>query len=471
MLVPMVSDWAGRHRISPSRLLMPLSFAVILGGVVTAIGTSTNLVVSGLMEQYGMEPLGMFEITRVGLPLAAAGVVFLIFASPLLLVDRKPAREDVGDVREFVVGMTVVQNGPLEGRTVEAAGLRHLQGVFLVEIDRGGQVIAPVAPSTVLEGGDHLVFVGKADLVVDLQGMRGLVSAEHAQVGYLDRPGHTFFEAVIGAASPLVGRTLKEVEFRGRYQAAVVAIHRSGQRVRRKLGEVRLRVGDTLLLLADPGFRERWRDLNDFLLVSRLGGAPPAVSRKAPLVGAVLLGVVVVAGAGLLPILQASLVGAIAMVISGVLTPDEVRRSVDLDVIVLIAASFGLGAAIEQSGLAGRLGHGLVAVFGPMGEHGALLGVVLATVLLTELITNNAAAALMFPIGIATAAGMGLSPRGMAIAIAVAASASFLTPIGYQTNTMVYGPGGYRFGDYARLGLPLTVLVIALIVLIIPPAY
>jgi di/tricarboxylate transporter len=263
----------------------------------------------------------------------------------------------------------------------------------------------------------------------------------------------------------LVGRTLKEADFRGRYQAAVLAIHRSGKRVDEKLGTVRLKVGDTLLLLTDRGFRDRWRDRTDFLLVSRLGGAPPAATRKAPLVGLIAFLIVLVAGVGLLPILHTALLGGMALLVLGVLTPADARAAVDLDVIVMIASAFGLGAALQVSGLADTLAYGLVAVFGSLGPAGVVLGVVLATSLLTELVTNNAAAVLVYPVAMAVAATTGLEPRELAMAVAVMASASFLTPIGYQTNTMVYGPGGYRFTDYVRLGLPLNLAVAAAVVL------
>ncbi|GIW50683.1 MAG: SLC13 family permease [Gemmatimonadales bacterium] len=465
MLAPQVSQWAQRRGLSPSRFLMPLSFAAILGGLLTAIGTSTNIVVSGLLEAHGQAPMGIFEITKVGLPVAALGLLLVIFLAPLVLPERIPPERDLKEgLREFVVAMEVVRGGPLDGKAVEAGGLRHLQGVFLVEVERAGQVIAPVAPDTVLRGGDRLTFVGRADLVVDLQATRGLVSAEGKHVAEFDTERHTFFEAVVGAASPLVGRTLKEVGFRQTYQAAVVAIHRAGERVRAKLGEVRLKVGDTLLLLTDPGFRERWRDRNDFLLVSRLGGAAPGVTKKAWLAGVVTLGIVLVAGSGLLPILHASLAGALLLVLGKVLTPGEARAAVNLDVVILIAASFGLGAAVEASGLAASVAGGFVDLFGELGPAGVLLGVVLATVALTELITNNAAAVLIFPIAAAAGSAAGLDIRDVALAVAVAASASFLTPIGYQTNTMVYGPGGYRFTDYLRLGLPLTVVVVSTVV-------
>ena len=469
MLVPQVSDWADRQKQSPSRYLMPLSFAAIMGGMVTVIGTSTNLVVSGLLETYGQQPLGMFELSSLGLPVAIVGCLALIVLAPILLPNRRPARKELEeDVREFVVNMIVEPGGPLDGRAVEEGGLRHLQGVYLIEIERQGQSIAPVPPTTLLRGEDQLTFVGKADLVVDLQNMRGLRFAADPQVGALDLTRHIYYEAVLGGVSPLIGKTLRELEFRGRYQAAVVAVHRAGQRVQAKLGDVRLRIGDTLLLLSDPGFHDRWRDRTDFLLVSRLGGAPPRATRNAWVVGFIAFSIVVGAGLGLLPILHLSLIGAVALVLLGVLTPGEARRAVDLDVILLIAAAFGLGAAMVSTGLADRLAGDTIRALGFLGPIGVLAGVVLATIVLTAIITNNAAAVLVFPIAMSAAAGMSLDQRTVAIAVAVAASASFVTPIAYQTNLMVYGPGGYRFGDYARLGGPLSIVVIATILLTIP---
>jgi di/tricarboxylate transporter len=470
MLAPQVSDWAERRGQSPSRYLMPLSFAAILGGVVTTIGTSTNLVISGLLEASGEAPLGMFEISGVGLPVALVGLAALVLFAPMLLPDRRPARRELDeDFREFVVNMVVQERGLMDGRNVADAGLRHLQGVFLVEVERKGDLIAPVTPTTVLRGGDRLTFVGKADLVVDLQAMRGLTLAEHAHTGGLDSARHTFFEAVVGGVSPLVGHTLKEISFRARYQAAVVAIHRAGHRVKAKLGDVKLRVGDTLMILADPGFHGRYRDRNDFLLVSSLGGAPPVATGRAWIVFSVALGIVGGAALGLLPILHLSLLGALVLVVTGVLTPSEARRSVDMSVIIVIAAAFGLGAAMASSGLAAILARSLVDGFGDLGPTGVLLGLVLATIVLLSVITNNAAAVLMFPIAASAAASLDLELRPFAIAIAVAASASFLTPIAYQTNLMVYGPGGYRFSDYVRLGGVLTLIVIPAILIAVRP--
>ncbi|UCF39665.1 MAG: anion permease, partial [Gemmatimonadota bacterium] len=435
----------------------------------TLIGTSTNLVVSGLLQSHGFEPLGMFELSPLGVPLAVAGIAAIVVLAPIVLPQRRAARRTLDEsAREFVVAMEVEPDGPLDGKAVADGRLRNLEGVFLVELERDGETILPVAPETILHGRDRLTFVGKADTVLDLQGMRGLRSREAEHYQEFDTHRHTFFEAVVGPGSPLVGQTLKELGFRGQYQAAVVAIHRAGQRVKAKLGAVRLRPGDTLLLISDPGFGNRWRDRSPFLLVSRVGGAPPAVSRKAPLVIGVLAAVVILAGVGLMPILHASLVAAFALVVFGVLTPGEARSAVDLDVILVIAGAFGLAAALEGSGLAGRGASALVAGFGEWGAVGALAGVTLATIALHAIITNNATAVLMFPIAISTGGQLGADPRPFAIAVAIAASAGFLTPIAYQTNVMVYGPGGYRFGDYARLGWILTVIVLLATVLLVP---
>jgi di/tricarboxylate transporter len=469
MLIRPVSEWAERNQVPASRYLMPLSFAVILGGVVTTIGTSTNLVVSGLLEQSGQAPLGLFEISHVGLPVALVGIVVVALTARLVLPDRQAPRSGLDDAgRDFSVRMIVETGGPLAAKTVEEAGLRHLEGVFLVEIERDGEPIAPVAPTTVLREGDHLLFVGQARLILDLQNIDGLDSAERVHMASVEAPARHVVEVVIGRESPLLGQTPKELGFRERYQAAIVAIHREGQPLVAKLGQVKLRTGDTLLLLADPGFRERWRSRPDFLVINALDGEPeeaPIQKGKAIWVGLVSFAVVGLAGSGVLPILQASLIAAIVLVATRALSARAARDSVEIDVLIVIAASFGIGAAIERSGLAAALGSGIVEAFAGYGWRVVLLGIVLATVALTEFISNNAAAALMFPIAMATATQLGANPRSFAIAVAVAASASFLTPIGYQTNTMVYGPGGYRFGDYVRLGVPLTIAAVASCVL------
>lgn len=455
MAAPQVADWSHRRGISPSRFLIPLSYATILGGVATTIGTSTNLVVSGMLESDGLAPLALFEMAPVGLPVAIAGVLLLVVFAPILLPVRRTARREFEEgAREFVVSMRVVPGGPLDGIMVEEGGLRHLQGVFLFQINRGQEVLAPVAPNTTFRAEDILSFAGQVEMVVDLQRMPGLVSAEAEHVA--PEGHHVLVEAVVGWQSPLVGRTLREVEFRREYQAAVLAIHRAGSRVMTKLGAVPLAAGDTLLMLAAPGFPERWRHRRDFLLVAQLNAPAPAPPRYKWRVAIIASTMVAVAAFGVLPMLQVAMAGAFSFVLVRVLSAAEAFESVDMEVFIMIAAALGVGTAMEKTGLAQALAGGLVGLFRE-GGVGPVVGILVATAIVTELLTNNAAAAIMYPIGAATAQAIGLDVRAMAIAIAVMASCSFLTPIGYQTNMMVYGPGGYRFLDYTRLGAPLTV--------------
>ncbi len=468
MTVPAVMEMASRRRLPISRFLMPVSFAAVLGGVITTVGTSTNLTVSGLLREAEMEPLALFELTPVGLPIALAGVLLLVVVGPWLLPDRGSARDDVeGTGRDFTVTMRVTAGGPLDGRDVERAGLRHLQGVFLVEIARGSRTIAPVAPDETLEGGDELTFVGRVDQVVDLQRIRGLESSENRQINALATGGLAFYEVVVGGGE-LAGATLKESGFRARYDAAVLAIHRAGYRVDAKLGDVRMRLGDTLLVLADARFRQRWRNRPDFLVIAPLRGTPPATPRKAWIVVAIGIGFLVATATGLLPILQGAILAALLVLVTGVLTPRQARDAIDLNLIVLIAAAFGLGAAVETTGLAAAGAELVTSVMEPLGSIGALAAVILATVIITELLSNNAAAVLLFPLAVATAATLGADPRPFVIAVTLSASLSFLSPVGYQTNMMVYALGGYRFTDFARLGAPLTLLCVVLQLVLIP---
>jgi di/tricarboxylate transporter len=472
MVAPAVISWARRTGRPASRYLMPVSFAAILGGVTTVIGTSTNLVVSGLLEESGRRPMGLFEIGAVGLPVAAVGLTTLTLLAFRLLPERRSPSETVArDVREFTVEMIVDEDSSLVGRTVAEANLRGLEGVYLVQVERNGRRIAPVSTEEVLVAGDRLAFAGNVGRVLDLQRLPGLTSAEQPHFSTAGSGFGHLYEAVVAEDSPLAGSTLKEAGFRARYSAAVIAIHRAGERIPAKLGAVTLRPGDVLLVLGRPGFKRRWGGGRDFLVVAALDGDTPPRTEKAPIVGLVLAGLLISVGTGLLDILEAALLSGFALVLFRVLTPSEARRAIDVNVVVVIAASFGLGAAISESGLAAEIAQLTVGPLGALGDVGLLMGVLVATIALTELITNNAAAILMFPIALAAAAQAGLDPRPFAIAVAIGASASFLTPIGYQTNTMVYGMGGYRFGDFARLGAPLTAILIALSLLVIPAVW
>ncbi len=462
MLIGQITTWCNQRGVSPSKLLLPVSYAAILGGTLTVIGTSTNLVASGLLQETGEPPIGIFEITKVSGLSVVLGMAVLVLIVPRLLPTRRAAIEEfTEDMREFTVQMEVVEDGPLDGSTITEAGLRNLRGVFLVEIERNGAVIPAVSPSRRMTGGDRLTFAGDSDSVVGFQRTPGMRSAESQHMLEIDSPQHTFFEAVIGADSRLAGRTLADIGFRGVYQAAVVALHRSGVRIEGGLGRVELEPGDTLLLLAGPDFRAHSRRGRDFLLVTRLGGPPPSATRRAPFVGLLAIAVIGLAAFELMSILEAALLAAGALLATKTLSFSEAGEAIDFSVILLIAAAFGIGEAMQSTGLAETLASGLLDVFSGWGEFGIILGLVLATTLLTEVITNNAAVVVVFPIAMAVAVSAGLDPRIMAMTIAVVASSSFLTPMGYQTNTMVYGPGGYKFSDYLRAGIPLNIVVAA----------
>lgn len=470
MLAPRVIRWCRRTGRSPSRYLMPLSYAIILGSSVTMIGTSANLFVNDLIDRAGLGRLGLFSIAGIGLPLVIGGVGLIVLVAPRVLPERStPGDSRTGAEREFTVEMTIPANSRLAGATVAEAGLRNLDGVFLVEVERADKIIAAIRPDEPLAAGDRLVFVGNLARVLDLQRMPGLVSAEARHFADLARnPQRQFVEAVISPGSPLVGSTLKATGFRRRYASAVVAIHRSGEQLTGKLGDVRLRAGDVLLVLAGPDFGQRYRQHRDFAVVAPLSSDRPLRPEHARAVELSIVALIVVAGTGLMSLLQVSLLIAFALVVAGIVTLEDARRSIDVRVLLLMATSFGLGLAVEGSGLASTLAHMVVAAGTPLGDYGLLVAVLAATMLMTEVISNTAAAALMFPIALAIAEQADLNALPFAVVVLFGATQSFLTPIGYQTNTIVWGMGGYRYTDFARLGVPLTVLVLIATPLLVP---
>ena len=460
VFVPAVRIWARRNNLSLTRLLIPLSYASIAGGTCTLIGTSTNLVVNGLLvEQLGQPGLAMFELAWIGLPVAACVFLFVLVFSRQLLPDRKQPLAHGEEIREYVTEMLVEEGSLLEGSSIEEAGLRCLPGLYLAEIERDGEILPAVGPRERLEANDRLIFVGDVESVVDLHSIHGLVPATN-QIFKLEgaRKHRGFFEAVVSDTCPLIGKTVREGRFRTRYQAVIIALARNGERLRGKIGDMELRVGDTLLLEARPGFTDRHGRSRDFLLVSEIGGFHPPDHRGAPVALGITAGMVALAASGLLSILEAALVAAGMMIVTGCTSGRVARRAPDWQVLVIIATSFGVGAALQKSGAAAVLADGIIGLAGG-DPWTTLILLFVATALLTSIATNNVAAVLAFPIALSAAQHMGVDIMPFAITIMVAASASFATPIGYQTNLMVYNTGGYRFSDFMRIGLPLTVLV------------
>lgn len=480
MFIPVVNDWCKKTGMSPSKLFIPLSYAAILGGVCTLIGTSTNLVVQAqLVAARASDPsvplLGMFTLTPIGVPLALVGLAFLLVTSRWLLPDRRAFLADVADSRQYTIEMLVEPGSPIAGQTIERAGLRRLPGAFLSAIERDGETLVAVGPDQILRDRDRLVFVGVVDSIVDLQRMRGLVPAtDEVFKVTASRLNHLLVEAVVSGTSPLVGRSIREAHFRTRYDAAVIAVYRGGQRIQGKIGDIRIEPGDALLLQGHPEFVARHRNDRDFLLVAPVDGARPVRHERSSIAVAILFVMVVLASLedtlGVSVFLAATL-GAAAMLATGCLSVDAARKSIDLPVLAGIVGALVIGAAIQKTGLGAQVAAGIIGVSRVFGPWGVLAGVYLLTLFFTELVTNNAAVALAFPIAHAAAAQMGVQLLPFAIVVAVAASAGFATPLGYQTHLMVYGPGGYRFADFVRVGLPLDLLCMVVTVGLVPLVY
>ncbi|MEM6330391.1 MAG: SLC13 family permease [Planctomycetota bacterium] len=508
MLAPVVIDWCRKRDVSPSRLLIPLSYLTILGGVATVIGTSTTLVCNATLADEratGGHPaelrpllreIGFLEIGQVGVVVAAVGVAYLLAFAPRLLPNRAGPGLGAGDRRrEYLVEMSVQPGCPLVLKSVEAAGLRHLPGLFLIEIDRGEQVITPVAPNDILLAGDRLVFTGVVETIADLERIPGLspTADQTYESRPQDRTRRQLSEAVLSRTSPVIGRTVRDAEFRQRYNAAIVAVHRNGERLTNKIGNIRLEPGDTLLLQTRGDFVHQQRNSRDFYLVSPVGAYSARRHDRALLAGglfALLIGwlvaIAVTTGQGWRPpgvlgsllASDAKPLAAVAIVLAMVgarcLTASQARAAVDLQVLITIAAAIGLGSALSTSGAARFIAEQLVQAVTAVGLPEAalpfaLLAIVyVVSMVFTEAITNIAVAVLMIPLAIGVAASAGLSPRPFIMGVAIAASLSFVTPIGYQTNLMVMGPGGYHPRDFARVGLPLAAITAVTALVMIP---
>lgn len=483
MMLPVVNDWGKKFRIPVAKLMMPLSFASILGGICTLLGTSTNVVSAGLLrdrlasgELHG-SGMGMFTISWVGVPAAILGIGYMIAASRWLLPDRKPAIATTDDPRQYTVEMIVDADGPIVGRTIEEAGLRHLPSTYLAEVERRGEIIAAVSPTLRLQAEDRLVFVGVVDSVVEMQRVRGLSPATN-QVFKLEGPRwqRILIEAVVSDKCPVVGRTVRQGNFRKHYNAVILAVGRGGERLRQKIGDIELKVGDVLLLEARASFVEQQRTSKDFYLVSALDDSSPARHEKAwTALGILVLMIVSATLFEQIPwfvernfsMLHAAMLAAGLMMITGCCSVESARRAIDWQVLLLIAAAFGIGKAMETTGAATALSNSLLGLAGgdPFLALVVLYG---ATMLLTELLSNVTSVTLMFPIAVAATQALDVNYMPYIIAITVAASCGFATPIGYQTNLIVYGPGGYRFGDFLRFGGILNLIVWAVTMTVVP---
>ncbi len=466
-MIPALHAWTRKIGIAPSQVMIPLSYCAILGGTLTLIGTSTNLVVNGLYQTLTGDPgFSLFSISAVGFPVAATGLLFMWLFFPKWLPNRDQDKA-LSNLREFTLEVSVAPNGALVGKTVEEAGLRNLKRVYLIEIDRDGTVITAVSSEEILHGGDRLVFAGDTEAISLLLRINGIApspdSGQHTLS--MQRPERCLVEAVVSPHCEAVGSAIRDARFRDRYGAAVLAVARNGERVKGNLGSIILEAGDTLLLEARPAFVSRQRFNKDFLLINDLHTETPRHER-AFLAWGILIALVAAAGSGLTSMLNAALIGAGLMIVTGCCSVNQAERSLDLTVILTIAASFSLGTALQKTGVADFLADNIIDLSG--GRGWLLLILTYLTVsLLTEIITNNAAAILMLPVVLEITEKSALNNEPFVFAIMIAASASFATPLGYQTNLMVYGPGGYRFTDFLKVGVPMNLFVAAVTLLVL----
>ena len=462
VFLPVVAGMSRRAGIPASRALMPLAFASILGGTVTVIGTSTNLVVSGALPGAGQKPLGFFELAWVGLPVAVVGLAYLFFIAPRLLPARDAQLEE--SLRAYLADLTVVAGSPLAGQTLRETGLGRDHGLTVVAARRGEQATQyGPGPDFRVQEGDTLTVEGPTERILAGKSTLGVISKSEQKLGQDEGGAVRLVEAVVMPGSPLLGRTLKEARFRERYGASVLALHRRARNVER-LGRLRIQVGDVLMV---QGGADRIDSLGEHLVV--LGDLTERQRdlRRAPLALLLFGGAVILGGLGVVPLAVAVVVAVALSLMFRLITPEEAYGSVEWPVIILVACMLAFGTAFEDSGAARALTGALAGVLEPLGPYGLLGALFLVTVLLTQPMSNQAAALVMLPLAIGTAKALGYDPRPFIIGITVAASNSFITPL-EPSCMLVYGPGRYTFMDFVRVGSGLTVVTFVVALLIIP---
>ncbi|MEM8963031.1 MAG: SLC13 family permease [Acidobacteriota bacterium] len=471
IFLPVMLHLAKVYKISPSRLLLPLSYATIFGGACTLIGTSSNLLVSSLVAEMGFEPIAMFELAGLGLIIFGVGLVYTI----LVPMRTLPARGDEQSLMrkyrmsDFVTEVKIPAGSRLIGQTVLEANISERFGVNVLEVVRQGQHIASDLRNLTLAVGDLLIVRATMEDIVALREAYGLLLLTDLKLADedLDAADTMLAEVQLAPTSRLLGETIKQLDFRRRFGCFVLALSRTGETIRKKVTAVPLQAWDTLLIFGPRAKVEALEQQSDFMPLQEL----ELKLRLAPrwwLPPAALIGAVALATTGVMSILEASIVAVAVLLVLRVITVQQAYSAINWSVIFLVAAILPLGTAMVNTGLAARIGEGIATVGADLGPHIVIALLYAATAILTEILSNNSTAVLMLPIAVSTAVGLGLDPRPFVMTVTFAASASFLTPMGYKTNAMVYGPGGYRFLDYLRAGLPLKIALWLLTSLLLP---
>lgn len=469
--VPIVIGLANRLRVSASRLLMPLAFASILTSSVTLISTSTNIIVSNLMTRSGERPMGMFELAPVGIPIAIVGLIYMLTLGRRLIPDRtKAADTDNGNfgMRQYLTEVIVLPESPLIGKTLAESALGKELDLNVVRVVREKKRYIIPQGSTMLQEGDVLMVEGQREEILRVKETAGLDIKADFKLADPDLPEEEIrlIEAIILPRSPLIGRTLKGFRFRERFGVQVLAINRHGETIRRKISQVRLQIGDVLLL---QGHRANIAALDDGYTLNILNAVtePRPNRQRAAIATIIFVGSLLAATFNLLPLAVAVLIGAVLAFITRCITPEEAYREIEWKALILIGSMLAVGAAMDHTGTAEFLAQQIVNIAGEANPLWLLVGFFVLTVVLTQPMSNQAAAIVVVPIALQTAAQLGLNPRSFAMMIAVAASCSYLTPL-EPSCLMVYGPGNYRFFDFIRVGSILTVLIFALAIVLVP---
>ena len=475
IMMPYVNNWSKRHDISSSKLLMPLSFAAILGGCATLIGTSTNLIVSGMAADQSIAPdigaLNIFDFFYVGGPMIVIGLLYLYFFSEKLLPSKSDIMADFSkNSRDYLGEAQVRKHYTLVGKTIEEAGLRNLKGLFLVEIIRGSYRFRAVSPDAILQQDDILIFAGDTHTIADMIKSRNGLTLP--SVGMLHKKKKTeVVEIVISQNSSLIGKTVKEVRFRAKYDGAVIAVHRNGEKISGKIGEIVLKPGDVLLLFTGEDFFSRTLHTRDFYFISKVRDFQKVEGYKVGAIFGGLLLAIILSAFHVISLFMGLLVLLILSFALGLANPKDLPKAIDYDLALIIVLSLALGEAMSKSGAAELVAGLIISGFMPFGKVGLLVGIYLITAFLGAYIGNKAAVALIFPISLTMASNLDLQFMPFILVVSFAAAANFITPIGYQTNLMVYGPGGYSFNDFFKMGFPLTIIYMFATVVILSLVY
>ena len=445
---------------SPSKLLLPLSYTAILGGTITLIGTSTNLIVNGFSVDAGMAPLGFFDFTLVGLGALSVGLITILVMLKCLPDNGKNSQEVV----PFYLEGKVQTGSKLINCTVEENGLRDLKDLFLAEIIRDGNRICAVTPQHIIQQDDILLFVGdikSVPLLTRFDGLKVVHDKHEKDIEHL-------VEVVVSQSSKLIGKTVKEARFREQFHAAVIAIRRGHDRLQGGLGQVRLQAGDSLILAPGKSFYDLTNLKREFVYISGLDLQTHLGAKQSNIVLLSFAGVLGLSILGAVPLVKGLLVLLIGLMLCGTIKLSEIRRRFPIELLAVVGSAIGLAKLMIGTGLAGQISGAMFVVLGDFGPYGAFIAIFLMTVLFTELITNNAAAALSFPVAYSLAIGFNVEPLPFIMAVAFGASASFISPFGYQTNLMVYSAGNYRLKDYVMMGLPLSIIYSITVLTLIP---